>query len=65
MTNGNNTERFVQDANENVIKNEDDKRNTEKGMEKSIKIWSIYVFKERSQLKKIQTNQRYDIREFS
>lgn len=50
---------FFQDAKENfVLKNENDQRNTEN------KNVAYYVTKERTQLNKIQTNQRYDMRTF-
>lgn len=50
---------FFQDAKENfILKNENDQRNAE---HKNV---AYYVTKERTQLNKIQTNQRYDMRTF-
>lgn len=50
---------FFQDAKENfILKNENDQRNAEN------KNVAYYVTKERTQLNKIQTNQRYDMRTF-
>ena len=55
---------FFQDVKKNSIENKNDQRITGERMLKEDKNVAPYVTKERAQLNKIQTNQRYDMTTF-